>query len=78
VDIIQAASAQPVAVSISLDRQERGQGARSAIDEIRDDLGLEVLSIATLAGLIDYARSTDALGDQAARLEAYREMYGTA
>jgi len=78
VGLIRDAGAQAVAVAISLDRQERGQGEKSAIQEIRAELGLEVVSIATLAQLIAYAQGTAALGAQSARLEAYRERYGTA
>jgi len=78
VGLIRDAGAQAVAVAVSLDRQERGQGEKSAIQEIRAELGLEVVSIATLAQLIAYAQGTAALGAQSARLEAYRERYGTA
>ncbi len=77
VAIIRAAGAEPVGVANSLDRQERGQGSRSAIAELREELGLAVVSIADRAGLIAYAQGTDALGEQAPRLEAYRQKYGS-
>jgi len=78
VALIRAAGAEPVALAISLDRQERGRGATSAIEDVRTVLGLEVVSIATLDALIAYARRGGELGEQAARLEAYRTRYGTA
>mgnify|MGYP000181599505 CR=1 FL=1 len=49
-----AAGATPAGVVISLDRQERGRGKRSAVQEVEDDLGLEVVSIIS-------ARSKDIL-----------------
>ena len=76
VQIIDAAGARAVAVAISLDRQERGQGPQSAIQEIRAELGLEVVSIATLSQLIAYLDGHSGLGEQAPRLAAYRERYG--
>ena len=78
VAIIRQAGAEAVGVAICLDRQERGQGERSAIQEIRDELGLKVVSIATLEQLIDYVENRSNLADVSQRLEAYRARYGTA
>lgn len=77
VQIIEAAGARAVAVAISLDRQERGQGSRSAIQEIRTELALEMVSIATLTGLIAYLDGDTALAEQALRLNAYRARYAS-
>src|SRR5687768_260702 len=52
VDIIRAAGATPVGVVIALDRQERGQSTRSAVQEVEQDLGLPVTSIIKLSDLI--------------------------
>ncbi len=52
-DIIRAAGAQPVAVALALDRQERGQGMRSAVQELEAEHGLKCVSIITLADLIE-------------------------
>jgi orotate phosphoribosyltransferase len=76
VDIIQAAGATPAGVVISLDRQERGKGERSAIQEVEQDLGIPVASIVTLADLQSYL---EARADSAAtleRIQAYRARYG--
>lgn len=78
VDIIQAAKGQAIGVSISLDRQERGQGKRSAIQEIQSDLGLQVVSIATLDRLIEFVQHDERFSEQDERLRAYRREYGTA
>ncbi len=81
--IIQAAGATPHAVAIALDRQEmateNGQDvAHSAVQYVRNTLGLQVCTIARLADLLQYleARSGDALGAHHAQVLAYRERYG--
>ncbi len=53
-EIIQAQGAQLAGVLISLDRQERGRGEISAIQEVERDYGCQVISIITLKELIAY------------------------
>src|SRR5215207_3250156 len=45
VDIIRAHGATPAAVLIALDREERGQGEKSAVQEVQETLGLPVISV---------------------------------
>jgi orotate phosphoribosyltransferase len=75
VDLIRAAGATPAGVALALDRQERGQGARSAVQEVSAEFGLRCVSILTLADLI--ATLADAPGDAVRisreQLEALRE-----
>ena len=52
-DIIRAAGATPVGVALALDRQERGLGPLSAVQELEKDYGLKCVSIVTLADLIE-------------------------
>lgn len=75
VEIIQREQATPAGVVIALDRQERGQGERSAIQEVESDYGMPVSAIVRLEQLIEYLRENQ---DQAAleRIEDYRERYG--
>jgi orotate phosphoribosyltransferase len=78
VALIEAAGARLAGVVIALDRQERGQSERSAVQEVEQRHHVGVVSIATLGGLVDYLRRT---GDPAAPLaavEAYRTQYGVA
>lgn len=76
VDIIQASGATPAGVVIALDRQERGQGDTSAIQEVERDYGLKVASIVQLNNLVEYlAKSTD-MAEHLAAIRAYREQYG--
>lgn len=63
VHIVQAADARPAAVVIGLDRQERGRGDRSAIQEVEQDCGIPVISIIRLDDIIDYIRE-QLLSDQ--------------
>ena len=53
VDIIRAAGATPAGVALALDRQERGQGTQSAVQEVSAQFGLRCVSILTLADLIE-------------------------
>lgn len=76
VEIIRAAGATPAGVVIALDRQERGQGERSAVQEVEDEFGLPVRALLTMADLILYLEEK---GTDAALLEsmrAYRTRYG--
>jgi orotate phosphoribosyltransferase len=80
-DLIRNAGAQPVAVALALDRQERGQGARSAVQELEAEHGLRCVSVVTLTDLIEAlatptADRTRVSADQLTALRAYRERYG--
>ena len=60
---------------IALDREERGQGARSAVQEVRETLGLPVVSVLRLKDLLEHLEGTG----QAELLESvrgYRDRYG--
>ena len=81
--IIRAAGATPHAVAIALDRQEKategGQDVpHSAVQYVRDRLGLQVCAIAKLSDLLDFLQGQggDALGAHYAQVAAYRERYG--
>lgn len=76
VDIIRAAGAQAVGVAISLDRQERGVGSRSAVGEVQDSFSLKVTSIVTLKLLIDYLTETGEQAQHLAAIRRYQETYG--
>jgi orotate phosphoribosyltransferase len=78
IGIIAAAGARPCGVVLALDRQERGQGERSAVQEVEQELGLPVTSIITLDDLLnDLERRADVTPDRLAALRDYRQRYGT-
>jgi orotate phosphoribosyltransferase len=81
--LIQAAGATPHAVAIALDRQEKatenGQDVSwSAVQYVREKLGLQVCAIAKLADLLQYLalHADDELGPHHAKVLAYRDRYG--
>jgi orotate phosphoribosyltransferase len=81
IEIIRAAGATPAGVALALDRQERGQGDQSAVQEVSAQFGLRCVSILTLSDLIDsFAEGPgDAVrisSEQFAALRAYREAWG--
>jgi orotate phosphoribosyltransferase len=77
IEIIRAAGADPVGVVLALDRQERGQGSLSAVQEVEQQLKLPVASILKLEDLIDYlAASGNA--SQLGAMKRYRQEYGIA
>ena len=81
VELIRAAGATPVAVAVALDRQERGQGERSAVQEVESQFGLKCVSILDLRGLIEAAAGSAAGAVdpvQLAALRNYRQRYGVA
>lgn len=74
--IIEAAGATPAGVLVALDRQERGQGERSAIQEVEQSYGIPVTSIIRLDQVLEYLQSDSALSGHAPAIAAYRERYG--
>jgi orotate phosphoribosyltransferase len=75
VDIIRAAGGEPGGVVLALDRQERGQGELSAVQEVEQNLHLPVTSILKLDDLISWLeQSGDAA--QLAAVRRYRSEYG--
>lgn len=80
-DIIRGAGAEPVAVVLALDRQERGQSSLSAVQELETQHGLRCVSVVTLADLIEtLSRPPDGRvrisAEQLTSLQAYRQRYG--
>jgi len=74
--IIRAHDARPSAVVIALDRQERGQGTQSAIQEIEQEFSIEVISIVRLEHVIDYLADNGRMPDIIQRMHDYRTRYG--
>jgi orotate phosphoribosyltransferase len=74
--LIRAQGAEPAGVLIALDRQERGQGDRSAAQEVAHDNGIPVIAITGLDDVLAYAGERPELAAEHARLLAYRQQYG--
>ena len=77
-----AANVEITGVVVAVDRQERGRGDKSTVDELREELGVQVLPIVTVRELVDdlHGREVDghvALDDAGkASIDAYLEQYG--
>ena len=76
VEIIQNMNATPAGVVIALDRQEKGQGERSAIQEVEGDYAMPVSAIVRLEQLIEYLQEKPDAMEDLARIRAYRTQYG--
>jgi orotate phosphoribosyltransferase len=76
--LIRAQGATPAGVLIALDRQERGQGERSAAQEVTAEFGIPVIAITSLADVMAYAGERPELAAEYRRLQAYRDRYGVA
>ncbi len=75
-DIIQAHNAELAGVLIALDRQEKGKGELSAIQEVERDYDCQVCSIVTLGDLITYLADKPEMQAHLENVTAYRETYG--
>jgi orotate phosphoribosyltransferase len=74
--IIRQAGATPAAVMIALDRQERGQGELSAIQEVERDFGIPVISIVSLNQVMAFIQDDPELQQHLPAVQAYRAEYG--
>lgn len=74
--LIRAQGATPAGVLIALDRQERGQGALSAAQEVTAEFGIPVIAITSLGDVLSYAGERPDLAAEHARLVSYRQQYG--
>ncbi|NTS77485.1 orotate phosphoribosyltransferase [Catenovulum sp. SM1970] len=75
-EIIKAADATLSGVLIALDRQEKGKGELSAIQEVERDFGTTVISIVTMSDVISYLETQPELAEHLTNMKAYREQYG--
>jgi len=76
VELIKAAGAEPHGVVIGLDRCERGQGTRSAVQEASEDLGMAVISVISMHDIIAWLEAQESYASHLAAMRAYRDRYG--
>ncbi len=77
-DIIRSNGAEVAGLAISLDRQERGQGSLSAVQELKSSLGIPVVSIIRLDDLIDTLEESAEYAEFIGPVVEYRRKYGVA
>lgn len=76
VQAIRAAGATPCGVVIALDRMERGEGDRSAVQEVELGFGMPVLRVSKLDDLVKYLSLQPEMAANLRAVEAYRAAYG--
>ncbi len=76
VELIRAAGATPAGVLIALDRQERGQGELSAVQEVQRDYGIPVIAVAGLHDLMSFLADHREFAAHRDAVTRYREQYG--
>ncbi|MGK0444096.1 MAG: orotate phosphoribosyltransferase [Bermanella sp.] len=69
-------NAKPAGVVIALDRQEKGKGELSAIQEVERDYGIPVISIVKLEQVMEFVGQQDAFKQHFPAIKAYRDQYG--
>jgi orotate phosphoribosyltransferase len=74
--IITAAGAEVAGLVISLDREEIGQGSRSAVQELEETLRIPVVAIVRLEDLIELLEESEEFGDYLQPVVQYRDKYG--
>ncbi len=73
---IKTAGAEPAAVVIGLNRQEKGRGALSAIQEVEKEYGIPIVSIIDLSHIIGYLESQHGQEEMVEKIRKYRATYG--
>ena len=74
--LITSSGAAISGLAISLDRQERGQGSMSAVQELKSSLGIPVISIVQLDDLIDIIEESEDYAEHLDAVLGYRRKYG--
>ena len=78
VEIIAQSGAKPCGVAIALDRQEKGSGQLSAVQEVQSLHLIPVCSIANLSDLLNFVNSENDLAQHLLRIQQYQQLYGIA
>lgn len=75
VEILKAAGATLAGIVIALDRKEKGQDERSAVQQIQDDFGVPVYSLVDIDDIIGFLQAQGAT-EHLEKMQAYRQQYG--
>jgi len=77
-ELVGTAGARVAGIVVAVDRQERGTGDLSAIQEIERDFGVTVTAIVSLGQIAEYVEETGRYGEHLDSIRAYRDEYGVA
>ena len=78
VNIIAKSGAKPCGVAIALDRQEKGSGQLSAVQEVQTLHHIPVCSIANLTALLGFVSNQDDMAQHLLKIQQYQQLYGIA
>ncbi len=76
VPLVEDAGAELAGIVVAVDRQERGAGDLSAVDEVRRDLGVPVEAIVTFDHVIEFLEESGRHAEHLDAARAYRDQYG--
>jgi orotate phosphoribosyltransferase len=76
VEIVASAGAEVAAIVVAIDRQERGTGELSAVQEVERDLGVRVRAIVTLDDVVEHLAETGQFAEHLDAVHAYRDEFG--
>lgn len=76
VRLVTAAGAEVATVVVAIDRQERGTGDLSAVQQVEQELGIEVRAIVTLDDIVEHLEQTGRHAEHLEALRAYRDEFG--
>ncbi|WP_404400693.1 orotate phosphoribosyltransferase [Idiomarina seosinensis] len=77
-EIVNASGASLAGVLIALDRQEKGQGELSAIQEVERDFDASVIAIVSLSDIIEFLKDDPNFKQHLPKVQAYQQAYGVA
>ena len=76
IDLITQHGATPCGVAIALDRQEKGLGELSAVQEVMQTNQLPVCAIANLSDLLEFTSNQQDMAQHLLNIQSYRRQYG--
>ncbi|MCH6572496.1 MAG: orotate phosphoribosyltransferase, partial [Proteobacteria bacterium] len=74
---IRKAGGEAAGIAIALDREERGQGELSAVQEVEKELGMEIIRIVGLTDLVAMLADDNDHKAELAAVSRYRDRYGS-
>ena len=76
VDIIESEGGTVAGAIVAVNRQERGEGELSAIQEAQNRYGIKIMSIVNLDDIISYISESNKFKKHLGAIKAYRKKYG--
>lgn len=74
--LLEGTAAKAVGVVVAIDREERGNSDKSAIQEVSDEFGVEVVSVVKLSDIVAYLAASGSQEATLKKMETYQETYG--